>query len=265
MKIVSVVITTRSRNLPYYAVGYPSVLDNRGDFSLHTVVTDFSGHREMALEALVPADHVYTHRPGAGFCSNVNTGMFIALGIGADYFGHVNDDARLPPDFFQNAIKTLEMAPDVGFVGGVQQITDEVCISPERFASWPIQEGVRGARDEIDDLLGRWGDFSAWLVKREVLLAVGELDEAFDPVGIMADNDWIWRIRRAGYRAFRDYGMPYVHAKGVTQRPLRPEWPNDSVGNANAVYFRKKWGTEPREALKEARFADPFGGVQCAL
>jgi GT2 family glycosyltransferase len=112
---------------------------------------------------------------------------------------------------------------------------------------------------ETVDLQGQWGDFSAWVAPLKVLNQVGSLDVAFDPTGMIADNDYLLRIRNAGYGTWRSYMMPFLHAKGVTQRPLRPGFPKDEIGIKARLYFKRKWGVDPY-AGKPALFDRPFGG-----
>lgn len=263
MKKVLISITTRYDSANYFGLCYPSVLANVGDFELTIMVLDYGVEKTAMFQNAAKHNKqtIYTHRPNAGFCSNINFSIAMGLFLGYDYIGHVNDDAILPSNFVHEGLKLLDNPPDVraiGFVGGVQQDCDtsEISISDMTLMQFdPAQD-----RDEmIDDITGKWGDFSAWIAKSGALKDTGKLDEAFDPTGILADNDYLIRMRKAGWEPYRNYRMPYLHAKGVTQRKYREGWPNDEVSQKNVAYFIGKWGTHPWQGARETLYDTPFG------
>lgn len=239
--MICVIITSSAKNSAYCALAIDTLLSQDSPMKKFINVLDFSGQAEE-FEFLKGRAY-YANRKGKGFCANVNHGIGTSALTGADYMLYINDDVRLPPHFISRALFTLSDRK-VGFVSGVQQTTDLVCIPADCFGELQFPKSV-DVTDNIDDLMGKWGDFSAWMADVSFLTRVGALDERFDPVGILADNDYLLRARNAGYVPKRDYGMMYLHAKGVTQRQYRPGWPNDKVLVKAKKYFMKKWGIDP--------------------
>jgi GT2 family glycosyltransferase len=234
-------ITSSGKNADYCKLALDSLLAQDCNERIVATVVDFSNQPDKFEFAQHKAN--YSNREGCGFCSNVNYGMGMATLLGAEYYLYINDDVRLPVHFVRRGIETLQ-CNDVGFVSGVQQTTDLVQIPANCLKDLHFPNGA-DVTVPIDDLMGKWGDFSAWIARTDVMIKVGGMDMFYDPVGIIADNDYVLRLRKAGFRPARDYGMMYLHAKGVTQREHRPGWPNDEVLNRARTYFRQKWGVDP--------------------
>lgn len=251
-------VTTCDKNTEYFKLCYESLLRQEGNFNIKIVVIDFSENpSEGIVEEMGLGPATYVFRPKAGFCSNLNYLFSLALLAGFDYVGYVNDDVILPGDFFKNGVELVSALPVRSFVAGVQQETNEVSIPPVELAKMDFPKPEKMFQ-KIETLQGKWGDFSAWVTSVDLIKAVGNMDEAFDPVGLIADNDYLWRIRRLDCAPIRSYMMPYLHAKGVTQRSYRPNFPYDAVGVENRTYFKEKWGTDPYSGLRTAPFEQPF-------
>ena len=254
MADICAIITTSGKNAEYCELAVKSVLEQDTGRKIVTVVLDFSGESDRFL--FLGERCLYVDRKGCGFCSNINYGIGIAALVGADYYLYLNDDVILPKHFVDTAIDILGDL-DTGFVSGVQQVCENDKIGIEEFKKLEMPKSIP-AMVEIDDLQGKWGDFSAWMMRLQTIMDVGSMDCYFDPVGIIADNDYLLRIRKRGYKAYRNYAMSYLHAKGVTQREYRPGWPQDDVLKRARLYYAQKWGVDPYTGRTEQIYEREF-------
>lgn len=257
MSRIMFAITTCDENYDYFELTYASFLRNNISDELVIMVIDFSDEESERIRNLVKSPNMYVSRSGQGLCNNLNFGITMALWLNYDYFGYSNDDVIVMPDFFSRGLEFLGANDKAGFVGGVQQETNAVTIPAAVLKNLKMPMPTNRV-EKIDDLKGKWGDFSAWLAKTKVIRDVRYLDEEFDPVGIMADNDWLLRLRMAGWECWRSYLMRFLHGKGITQRKHRPGWPNDPVTKKSRAYYIAKWGTDCWSDEKEPLFDKPF-------
>lgn len=251
------VITTYDENYEYFKLAMESLLGNKTNEEVVIFVVDFSREGSKEIGDLVCKPHVYVNRSGKGFCNNINFGITMALWLGYDYFAYFNDDVMVQPDFFDKGVEFLNHNDKIGFVSGVQQETNAITIRASVLKNLKMPMSLDRS-ELIDDLRGKWGDFSAWIAKTEAIRSVRYLDEELDPVGIIADNDWLLRLRLAGWQCWRNYKMRFLHAKGITQRKHRPGWPNDEVTIKARTYYISKWGTDPWSDAKRPLFDKPF-------
>lgn len=258
IKKILLTITTCAENIDYLKLSLPAAMANETKHEFVIFVLDFSSEETEEIKAMVPRPHVYVHRSGKGFCNNLNYGIAMGLWLSYDYIAHVNDDAVIPPYFIDEGVNFLEENWNAAFVAGVQQTSNGgVRYSAEELSRMMMPPQIDVSM-KISNLKMKWGDFSAWIAKAMAVKDIRYLDEVFDPVGIMADNDWVWRLRRANWECYRNFRMSYLHAKGVTQRRYRPGWPNDEVTKKVRNYFIAKWGVDAWSNATEAEFDMPF-------
>lgn len=261
---ISTIIATRNENYNFFKLAYDSARKagcNKGENKIYVFdfTSKYSSHGDK-ISKIVESQDLFLKRPGEGFCSNYSFGMALANLGGYEYICCLNDDLIIPPNFLHNAVEFLEEQKGAGFVGGVQQWCKEVQISPERLIEMPMPAGYKVAA-EFTDLRGVWGDFSAFVIRREAMRDTGHLDSNFDPTGILADNDWLLRMRKAGWETWRCNNMRYLHGKGITQREFRPNFPYDDVGIKNRAYFIQKWGCDPYGDQDCKTYDKPFDGI----
>lgn len=257
MNRIFLTITTCDENYDYFELAYKSLASNIFSGEVVLMVIDFGSEPSSRIEKLVKPPNSYVSRSNKGFCNNLNFGIAMSLWLGYDYYGHANDDVIVMSDFFKNAVDFLTNHEKAAFIGGVQQETNAVTI-PALVLKRLKMPMPFDKVEKIDDLRGRWGDFSAWLAKTKAIRDIRYLDEEFDNTGIMADNDWLLRFRLAGWECWRNYKMRFLHGKGITQRKHRPGWPNDDVTKKARAYYISKWGSDAWSNDKESLFKTPF-------
>lgn len=255
-------ITTCDKNISYLKNLIDSLMENTFKIPTVILILDYSKNSEAVTKFLEPLNiekenlkFIYLHRPDSGFCRNINTTIALAYLTDVKYVGHMNDDIIISENTINKLLNRIKN--DIVFCSGVQQEGSEVQISSEdlKKIKFPKNED---RIEVIKDTKGKWGDFSLWIAKQEVLRKVGKLDEAFDPVGILADNDMLFRLRKTGYKAVRDYNVRYLHAKGVTQRTYREGFPKDKVLMKARIHFFNKWNMDVYSGDEGNSFEFPF-------
>lgn len=204
--------------------------------------TDGTGDylRQIADQPGPERVEVIRNATNLGFPAGVNQGLAVARG---EYLVLLNNDTIVTPHWLDGLIRAVASQwPSVGmsgavsnFAGGVQQVPAAEQVPPDRVAA-PRRIGCMGRTREAPMLSG-----FCLLMRRDVLAAVGGLDERFG-LGFFDDDDLSRRVRQAGYRlAVAD--DVYVHHFGSrtflglgidTGRQLRE----------NHDRFRAKWGDE---------------------
>jgi len=174
-----------------------------------------------------------------GFAAGCNIGMRLARG------GRIlllNNDVVVPRGWLSGLLQCLEREPDAGIVGpmsnevaGAQRVSDTGYRSTdelEEFArSFARENG--GRRVPADRLVG-----FCMLFRREVVEAVGELDESFGS-GNFEDDDFCLRAALAGYgcviagdvfihhygsRSFKANRIDYARAMATNRARYDAKW-----------------------------------------
>jgi GT2 family glycosyltransferase len=172
-----------------------------------------------------------------GFSGGHNQGIG---GADADLYLLLNSDAALRPGFFRAILAAAQAHPDAGFLAPRIEWDDGTPqVSAFRFAS-PWSEFIRGANTGwVTKILNRrvgaigtdpdpsqieWASFACIVLRREMIDALGPMDEGY--FLYFEDAEYCLRARRAGWRI---------------------AW----VPEASAVHFRG--GSGPVKALAKAR------------
>jgi hypothetical protein len=97
-------------------------------------------------------------------------------------------------------------------------------------------------------------DFACFMVRPTIKKRIGPFDENFAPA-YFEDNDYHYRIKLAGLRAFNDVSAPYYHYGSQTQNatsnfPVVAPFDFD----LNYSYYVSKWGGGPEHET----FAHPY-------
>ncbi|KAA9008561.1 glycosyltransferase family 2 protein [Paenibacillus spiritus] len=178
-----------------------------------------------------------------GFPAACNYGLALASG---DELLLLNNDVVVAPGWLANLKAALYSAPDIGLVGpvtnyasGRQQVTVD-CSGPGGFreaaAKWNVPDPSRWR--ETRRLVGL-----CLLFRREVLEALGPLDERFSP-GHYEDDDYSYRARLKGYRLLIAGDCLVHHEGSASFRSLRPAGWQELV-ERNRRQFQEKWGVDP--------------------
>lgn len=99
-------------------------------------------------------------------------------------------------------------------------------------------------------------DFSFFMVDKTFFDKVGEFDENFIPC-YFEDNDMHYRIKQAGYIAYRTLSSLYLHYGSQTLKQDRSLATTVSpLFEKNRKYYEKKWGGSP----SNEKYIKPFDG-----
>ncbi|WP_432401122.1 glycosyltransferase [Wukongibacter sp. M2B1] len=184
---------------------------------------------------------VIFNKENMGFPKGCNQGINISKG---DNILFLNNDVVVTHNWLDNLIKALYSSKNIGAVGAVTnkcsnyQTIDVTYNSLEEMSDFASKYNVSDIRkwEERLRLIGY-----CFLVKREVVERVGELDEVFTP-GNCEDNDYSLRIRREGYRLILCKDT-FIHHFGSVSFKKYPQGLKEIL-DINNSKFKKKWGID---------------------
>jgi GT2 family glycosyltransferase len=214
------------------------------------------GSPEMVAD-LYPAVRLIRNPTNTGFAIANNQGLAVARGR---YLMLLNSDTVVREQALERLVRFMDAAPDVGACGPTLRYPDgriqRSCFSfdsPWRhfcdmlaigrvfprsalFANQQFRFDHRHTA-EVDWLIG-----AALVVRREVVEAVGVLDERFRIH--CNDSDWCYRIHRSGYRVMFVHDAEIVHHSGATIRQEREREDIEAELLRNLFdYYRKHYGS----------------------
>jgi hypothetical protein len=228
------------------------------DAEINLLVFDFSEEPERNIG--LPSWATRLCLANYGFTDNFNVARNSALVYDYGYLCFFNDDVILHEKFLDNAVFYLENNPDVGFLGGSSQQ-----------GGWnekPNPQAIPEPMFDFEDLndLSRlnW-EFSACVIRADALRDTGPMDRMFSlKIGLCADNDYLYRMRKMGWRTVRSAWSTFYHMKAMTQSKFRnPLDPNDPHRLRSIQWMSLKWGVDIRMGMiSVAAFSTPFNGEE---
>ncbi len=143
-----------------------------------------------------------------GFAEGNNIGIRFSLkNLDPEYFLLLNNDTVVGKDFLDELVKKGEMKKNIGILGPKIYFYDRqnVIWSAGCKISWKLSRGIQIGTNEIDK-----GQFeeqreveyvsgSAFLIKTEVILKIGLMDEKY--FLYFEESDWTLRANQAGYKS----------------------------------------------------------------
>ncbi len=175
---------------------------------------------------------VITQKKNTGYVGAVNTGLARTTA------GHVcvmNSDTLVTEGWLKEMIAIAGKSPRIGLVNPSWEVPRR---QENRIDAYAKARAVslRGTCIGTDWIRG-----FCWLVKREVLEAIGGLDEDFAPAYY---DDWDYSIRaiRAGFSCVQAQGAFVFHYRNVSYSALANGLDTDSLLNQKALIFHKRWG-----------------------
>lgn len=178
-----------------------------------------------AIRATFPDVTIIELEDNWGYAGNNNVGVWAALERGADWVFVLNEDTVLDPDCLPRMVNVGQSAADVGVVGPMVYHYDEPDViqsaggrldrawhSVHMGANEP-DEGQFSQPCPVD-----WISGCAIMVRREVVEAVGALDERF--FYYWEETEWCLRAGRQGWQVMHAPQAKLWH-KGV-QRDYQP-------------------------------------------
>jgi len=182
----------------------------------------------------------------AGFPAACNQGLAAASG---DYLLLLNNDTIVTPRWLEQLTACLESDARIGAAGPVTNAASYYSAIPVSYSTPEEMEAFADSFNRSDP--SKWAERLklvgfCLIMKREVYLKVGPLDERFSP-GNFEDDDYSLRIRKAGWRLML-CGDTFIHHEGGgTFRQNMAAYAE--LMHRNAVKFADKWGFDPAYAL----------------
>ncbi|MFS0872905.1 glycosyltransferase family 2 protein [Paenibacillus xylanilyticus] len=175
-----------------------------------------------------------------GFAGGVNQGLMMARGR---HIVVLNNDTLVTPGWLDNMMACLDSDPEIGlvgpvtnYIGGDQQI--DVPYS-EVEDMWSFARRHNRPDPDKHRMTERLVGF-CWLFSRELLERVGYLDEGY-AVGNFEDDDWMIRVKLAGYK-LAVAGDAFIHHYGSVSMKALGEQDFATVNKGNEQFHSRKWG-----------------------
>jgi len=183
-----------------------------------------------------------------GFAGGVNHGLMMARGR---HIIILNNDTLVTPGWLDNMMTCLASDPQIGVVGPVTNYIggDQQIKVPYREVKdmWSFATTHNRPDTEKHRMTDRLVGF-CWLFSRELLERVGYLDEGY-AVGNFEDDDWIIRVKLAGYQ-LAVAGDAFIHHFGSVSMKALGEQDFAVVNKDNEQFYSQKWG-DPHTLVAE--------------
>jgi GT2 family glycosyltransferase len=192
-----------------------------------------------------------------GFGAAVNQGLADTQG---DLLVLLNNDTIVPPGWLTGLGRHLE-GSGVGAVGPVTNRSGteaDVDADYETYGGFLEAAGARADRRARVAREVRMLAMFCLALRRETFERIGPLDERFG-LGMVEDDDYAERLRRAGYRLVCAEDVLVHHFCEASFGELFAGGERDALLVANRGRFEEKWGvtSEPHERLR----SDPYRGL----
>ena len=189
------------------------------DYPIKTIVIDngSSDGTQQAIAEKYPEVKLIQSGTNLGFGKANNIGIQAAMNEGADYIFLLNQDAYLLEGSFKSMIEAFEKEPSAGIISPVHLAGDEQnfdygfsrYIKPENTPNL-FEDIIKG---DVKFLYNsKFINAAAWLIKSEVIKAIGMFHPIFDHY--VEDNEYVHRLGSKGLGLF-----VYPHFKIVHDRP----------------------------------------------
>lgn len=230
------------------------VVDNAsGDESVDTISHWLQGNQEQCEAELVQCAH------NGGFAAGINAGI---NAVDADYYLLMNSDTLTHAGAVESLLAAATTAPSIGIFaprlewpsGEVQHSCFRLMSPISEFlgaASWGVLDRLLSRRRVAMDLTSvdqgispEWVSFAVVMIRREVLSAVGGLDESF--FMYFEDAEFCARAEAAGWGIEYVPDARFVHLRGgsssVKSRTAEKQRLPRYYYESRARYFRLVYG-----------------------
>ncbi|MGJ3242024.1 MAG: glycosyltransferase [Opitutales bacterium] len=220
------------------------------------LIDDGSGEatRDLVRQYAFENPHVRAVRndEALGYTKAANQGLRLARG---DYLILLNSDTILTTGWLEKMIQCAESDPTIGLVGPlsnaasyqtVPELTDtdgdwKINTLPKHWTTEDMAIAVEKARAQPSyPRLAILNGFCT-LIKREVIDAIGYLDEVLFPRGYGEENDFCLRAGRAGFDLAVCDNAYIFHAKSKSFTPEMRKRLNEETGNVNVEKYGKEY------------------------
>ncbi|HKG02358.1 MAG TPA: glycosyltransferase family 2 protein [Conexibacter sp.] len=208
------------------------VVDNASQDSSRTYLRTLA--RRFAHVALVLND------ANRGFAAASNQGLALARG---QLLVLLNNDTIVAPGWLER-LAAHAADPEIGLVGAVTNRIGneaEVAVDYETYGGF-LQEAARRAREQTGERFELpMPAMFCLALRRDVHARIGALDEGFG-LGMLEDDDYAERARRAGYRLVCAEDVLVHHFGEGTLGALFADGSHGELLAANRARFERKWG-----------------------
>ncbi|MBI3016355.1 MAG: glycosyltransferase family 2 protein [Candidatus Tectomicrobia bacterium] len=196
--------------------------------------TDGTGEYLQGISASLGEKLVLISNPtNLGFVRAVNQGLRASQ---APYVCLLNNDTLVTEGWLSRMIAAAAARPQVGLVNPLGNVGGSW--SEERWRKVQLRLARGGGKiEELEHCSG-----FCLLIKREVIEAVGFLDETFG-MGNFEDNDYCERARRAGYLSVKVQDS-WVHHFQNRSFDRIPDW-GENISEQNRQRLHAKWPARP--------------------
>jgi GT2 family glycosyltransferase len=240
----SIVVVTYD-NLVFTRLCLESVLANTRETGYELVVVDNGSGDDTpeylaALAERNPHVRVILNGGNLGFSPAANEGLALARG---DHLVLLNNDTLVPPGWLPRLLAHLEDEA-VGLVGPVtNRIGNEAEIQADyrtwaEFLRFSERRAIERDGDEIDIQVAA---MFCLAMRRDVHEQLGPLDERYE-IGLLEDDDYSERARRAGYRIRCADDVFVHHFSEASFGKLVPTGEYAEILQDNKRRYAEKWG-----------------------
>jgi GT2 family glycosyltransferase len=240
----SIVVVTYE-NLVFTRLCLESVLANTRDIAYELIVVDNGSGDDTpgylaTLAERNPHLRVILNGGNLGFSPAANEGLALARG---DRLVLLNNDTLVPPGWLPRLLAHLEDEA-IGLVGPVtNRIGNEAEVQAEyrtwgEFLSFCGQRAIERGGEEIDIQVAAMFCLG---MRRDVWERLGPLDERYE-IGLLEDDDYSERARRAGYRIRCADDVFVHHFSEASFGKLVPTGEYAEILQDNKRRYAEKWG-----------------------
>ena len=209
---VSIIIPTYNQR--EYALKCVSSIEKHTPAPYEIIVVD-NGSKDGTAEAMLRKGgmvRVAALEVNRGFAGGVNQGLMMARGR---HIVVLNNDTLVTPGWLDNMMACLDSDPEIGlvgpvtnYIGGDQQIDVPYSEVQDMWSFAARHNRPDPGKHRVTERLVGF----CWLFSRDLLERVGYLDEGY-AVGNFEDDDWMIRVKLAGYK-LAVAGDAFIHHFG---------------------------------------------------
>ncbi len=176
------------------------------------------------------------------YTAAVNEGIRKYLSRPCKYILVLNQDIYLEPTAVEEMVGFMDSHPDCG-IGAPLQLygqNPEYVIFAEGCEAFPMGKHQHGPlREFTEDKQILWANGAGMILRKEMILEIGLLDENYVFIG--SDSDYSFAARLRGWQVWRIARARGIHEHGASGKLCDPSI--ELLKIKDMIYFGKKWLT----------------------